>query len=150
MTMGLLEQLKEQMKVSMRAKDKLRLKTIRMALAAVKQREIDERITLEDADVLAILVKMVKQRRDAATQFGDANRQDLVDIELQEITVIEEFLPKPLTSDEINALIKDAIEQAGASSMQEMGKVMAILKPQVQGRADLGKISGLIKAAFAG
>ena len=148
--MGLLEQLKEQMKVSMRAKDKLRLKTIRMALAAVKQREIDERITLEDADVLAILVKMVKQRRDAATQFGDANRQDLVDIELQEITVIEEFLPKPLTSDEINALIKDAIEQAGASSMQEMGKVMAILKPQVQGRADLGKISGLIKAAFAG
>ena len=150
MTMDLLEQLKEQMIVSMRAKDKLRLKTIRMALAAVKQREIDERITLEDADVLAILVKMVKQRRDAATQFEDANRQDLVDIELQEITVIEEFLPKPLTSDEINALIKDAIEKAGASSMQEMGKVMAILKPQVQGRADLGKISGLIKAAFAG
>ncbi|NRA59995.1 MAG: GatB/YqeY domain-containing protein [Psychrobium sp.] len=148
--MDLLEQLKEQMIVSMRAKDKLRLKTIRMALAAVKQREIDERITLEDADVLAILVKMVKQRRDAATQFEDANRQDLVDIELQEITVIEEFLPKPLTSDEINALIKDAIEKAGASSMQEMGKVMAILKPQVQGRADLGKISGLIKAAFAG
>ena len=150
MTMGLLEQLKEQMKVSMRAKDKLRLKTIRMALAAVKQREIDERITLEDADVLAILVKMVKQRRDAATQFGDANRQDLVDIELQEITVIEEFLPKPLTSDEINALIKDAIEQAGASSMHEMVKVMAILKPQVQGRSDLVKISCLIKAAFAG
>ena len=150
MTMGLLEQLKEQMIVSMRAKDKLRLKTIRMALAAVKQREIDERITLDDNAVLAILVKMVKQRRDAATQFEDANRQDLVDIELQEITVIEEFLPKPLTSDEINALIKDAIEKAGASSMQEMGKVMAILKPQVQGRADLGKISGLIKAAFAG
>ena len=150
MTMDLLEQLKEQMIVSMRAKDKLRLKTIRMALAAVKQREIDERITLEDADVLAILVKMVKQRRDAATQFEDANRQDLVDIELQEITVIEEFLPKPLTSDEINALIKDAIEKAGASSMQEMGKVMAILKPQVQGRADLGKISGISKAAYAG
>jgi uncharacterized protein YqeY len=147
--MNLNEQLRDQMKVSMRAKDKERLKTIRMALAAVKQREIDERITLTDQDVLAILVKMVKQRRDAAQQFADANRQDLADIELQEITVIEEFLPKPLTSDEVDSLIKAAIEQAGATSMQEMGKVMAILKPQVQGRADLGKISGLIKAAFS-
>ena len=146
----LIEQLKEQMKVSMRSKDKLRLKTIRMALAAVKQREIDERITLDNEAVLAILVKMVKQRRDAATQFADANRQDLVDIELQEITVVEEFLPKPLTSDEIDALIKSAIDDSGASSMQEMGKVMALLKPQVQGRADLGKISGLIKSALAG
>ena len=147
--MNLNEQLRDQMKVSMRAKDKERLKTIRMALAAVKQREVDERITLTDQDVLAILVKMVKQRRDAAQQFADANRQDLADIELQEITVIEEFLPKPLTSDEVDSLIKAAIEQAGATSMQEMGKVMAILKPQVQGRADLGKISGLIKAAFS-
>jgi len=147
--MNLLEQLTDQMKVSMRAKDKERLKTIRMALAAVKQREIDERITLTDEDVLAILVKMVKQRRDAAQQYEDADRQDLADIELYEITVIEEFLPKPLTSDEIDSLIKAAIEQTGASSMQQMGKVMAILKPQVQGRADLGKISGLIKAAFS-
>lgn len=147
--MGLLEQLKEQMKVAMRAKDKDRLSTIRMALAAVKQREVDERITLTDDDVLAILVKMVKQRRDAAKQFEEANRQDLVDVELQEIKVIEEFLPQPLTSDEIDGLIKDAIAQTGATSMQEMGKVMAILKPQVQGRADLGKISGLIKAAFS-
>jgi len=145
----LVEQLTEQMKVSMRNKDKLRLKTIRMALAAVKQREIDERITLDNEAVLAILVKMVKQRRDAATQFEEANRQDLVDIELQEITVVEEFLPKPLTSDEIDVLIKSAIDESGASSMQEMGKVMALLKPQVQGRADLGKISGLIKAALA-
>ena len=147
--MSLLEQLKEQMKVAMRAKDKPRLSTIRMALAAVKQREIDERITLNNDDVLAILVKMVKQRRDAAKQFEEANRQDLVDVELLEIKVIEEFLPQPLTSDEIDGLIKDAIAQTGASSMQEMGKVMAILKPQVQGRADLGKISGLIKAAFS-
>ena len=145
----LVEQLTEQMKVSMRNKDKLRLKTIRMALAAVKQREIDERITLDNEAVLAILVKMVKQRRDAATQYEDANRQDLADIELQEITVIEDFLPKPLTSDEISALIKSAIDESGASSMQEMGKVMALLKPQVQGRADLGKISGLIKTALA-
>ncbi len=148
--MGLLEQLKDQMKVAMRAKDKQRLGTIRMALAAVKQREVDERITLDDAAVLAILVKMVKQRRDAANQYIDADRQDLADVELQEITVIEDFLPKPLTSDEIDALIKEAISTTGATSMQEMGKVMAILKPQVQGRADLGKISGLIKAAFAG
>jgi uncharacterized protein len=147
--MSLLEQLKEQMKVAMRAKDKPRLSTIRMALAAVKQREIDERITLTNDDVLAILVKMVKQRRDAAKQFEEANRQDLVDVELLEIKVIEEFLPQPLTSDEIDGLIKEAIAQTGASSMQEMGKVMAILKPQVQGRADLGKISGLIKAAFS-
>jgi len=145
----LVEQLTEQMKVSMRNKDKLRLKTIRMALAAVKQREIDERITLDNEAVLAILVKMVKQRRDAATQYEDANRQDLADIELQEITVVEEFLPKPLTSDEIDVLIKSAIDESGASSMQEMGKVMALLKPQVQGRADLGKVSGLIKAALA-
>jgi len=147
--MNLLEQLTEQMKVSMRAKDKERLKTIRMALAAVKQREIDERITLTDQDVLNILVKMVKQRRDAAKQYEDADRQDLADIELYEITVIEDFLPQPLTSDEIDGLIKSAIEQTGATSMQEMGKVMALLKPQVQGRADLGKISGLIKAAFS-
>ena len=147
--MSLLEQLKDQMKVAMRAKAKKRLSTIRMALAAVKQREIDERITLKDDDVLAILVKMVKQRRDAAKQFEDANRQDLVDVELQEITVIEEFLPKPLTSDEIDGLIKSAIAETNATSMQEMGKVMAILKPQVQGRADLGKISGLIKASFS-
>lgn len=146
----LIEQLTEQMKVSMRNKDKLRLKTIRMALAAVKQREIDEQITLDNEAVLAILVKMVKQRRDAASQFEEANRQDLADIELQEITMIEEFLPKPLTSDEIDALIKSAIEESGATSMQGMGKVMALLKPQVQGRADLGKVSGLIKAAFAG
>jgi len=145
----LVEQLTEQMKVSMRNKDKLRLKTIRMALAAIKQREIDEQITLDNEAVLAILVKMVKQRRDAATQYEDANRQDLADIELQEITVIEDFLPKPLTSDEIDALIKSAIDESGASSMQEMGKVMALLKPQVQGRADLGKISGLIKTALA-
>lgn len=148
--MSLLEQLKDQMKVAMRSKDKERLGTIRMALAAVKQREIDEQITLDNEAVLAILVKMVKQRRDAATQYIDANRQDLADIELQEITVIEYFLPKPLTSDEIDALIKEAISSTGATSMQEMGKVMAVLKPQVQGRADLGKISGLIKAAFAG
>jgi len=148
--MSLLENLTDQMKVAMRAKDKQRLGTIRMALAAVKQREIDERITLDDAAVLAILVKMVKQRRDAATQYIDADRQDLADIELYEITVVEYFLPKPLTSDEIDALIKEAISTTGATSMQEMGKVMAILKPQVQGRADLGKISGLIKAAFAG
>lgn len=148
--MSLLEQLKDQMKVAMRAKDKQRLGTIRMALATVKQREIDEQITVDNDGVLAILVKMVKQRRDAATQYIDADRQDLADIELQEITVIEDFLPKPLTSDEIDALIKEAISTTGATSMQEMGKVMAILKPQVQGRADLGKISGLIKAAFAG
>ncbi|MGB1297241.1 MAG: GatB/YqeY domain-containing protein [Psychrobium sp.] len=146
--MELKAQLSEQMKVSMRNKEKLRLKTIRMAQAAVKQIEIDEQTTLDDEAVLAVLVKMVKQRRDAAQQYIEADRQDLAEIEQQEIVVIEEFLPKPLTDDEINTLIKAAIEEAGATSMQQMGKVMGLLKPQVQGRADLGKISGLIKAAL--
>ncbi|MGB0834143.1 MAG: GatB/YqeY domain-containing protein [Psychrobium sp.] len=146
--MELKAQLSEQMKVAMRNKEKLRLKTIRMAQAAVKQIEIDEQTTLDDEAVLAVLVKMVKQRRDAAQQYIEADRQDLAEIEQQEIVVIEEFLPKPLTDDEINTLIKAAIEEAGATSMQQMGKVMGLLKPQVQGRADLGKISGLIKAAL--
>ncbi|MCG7532333.1 GatB/YqeY domain-containing protein [Psychrobium sp. MM17-31] len=146
--MELKAQLSEQMKVAMRNKEKLRLKTIRMAQAAVKQIEIDEQTTLDDEAVLAVLVKMVKQRRDAAQQYIEADRQDLAEVEQQEITVIEEFLPKPLTDDEINTLIKAAIEEAGATSMQQMGKVMGLLKPQVQGRADLGKISGLIKAAL--
>ncbi len=144
--MALIDDLKNAQKDAMRAKDKLRLGTIRMALAAVKQREVDERIELNDTDVLAILTKMVKQRQDAAEQFDAANRDDLSSKEREEIAVIESFLPQPLTADEIATLIDEAIESTGASSMQDMGKVMGLLKPKLQGRADMGKVSGLIKA----
>jgi uncharacterized protein len=144
--MTLLETLREAQKDAMRAKDKLRLGTIRMTLAAVKQREIDERIELTDGDVLAIITKMVKQRKDAAQQFSAAERIDLADIEYSEIVVLESFLPQPLTSVEINTLINEAMTATGAAGMQDMGKVMGVLKPQLQGRADMGKVSGLIKA----
>jgi uncharacterized protein YqeY len=143
--MNLIEQLKSAQKDAMRAKEKLRLGTIRMALAAVKQREVDERITLTDADVIAILTKMVKQRKDAASQFADANRQELADKELAEIDILNDFLPAPLTEQELESLLVKAIEQTGAAGMQDMGKVMGMLKPQVQGRTDMGKLSGIIK-----
>lgn len=147
--MSLIDELKNAQKDAMRAKDKLRLGTIRMALAAVKQREIDERIELTDTDVLAILTKMVKQRQESASQFDAAGRDDLSSKEREEILVVESFLPTPLTEDEINALIDEAIQTSGASSMKDMGKVMGPLKPKLQGRADMGKVSGMIKARLA-
>jgi uncharacterized protein YqeY len=147
--MTLLDSLKEAQKDAMRAKDKLTLKTLRMALAAVKQREVDERIELNDTDVLAILTKMVKQRKESITSFKSADRQDLIDIEEAEIAVLTRFLPQALTSEEINALIEQAMAETGAASMQDMGKVMAWLKPKVTGRADMGALSGSIKAKLA-
>lgn len=144
--MTLVETLREAMKDAMRAKDKVRLGTIRMALAGVKQREIDERIELTDADVVALLTKMVKQRKDAAGQYADANRQDLADIENNEIVILHDFLPKQLSTDEIDTLIQQALAETDASGMQDMGKVMGWLKPKVQGRADMGKLSGQIKS----
>ena len=144
--MSLLEDLKAAQISAMKAKDKLSLGTIRMALAEVKQREIDGQKTLDETDILAIITKMVKQRKDAASQFVDANRQDLADVELAEITVLTGFLPQALSEQEIAALIAEAVEQTGASGMQDMGKVMAWLKPKVQGRADMGQLSGLIKS----
>ncbi|MCP3427868.1 GatB/YqeY domain-containing protein [Opacimonas viscosa] len=144
--MSLLATLKDAQKEAMRAKDKVRLGTIRMALAAVKQKEVDERVEVTETDVLAILTKMVKQRKESAAQYVAANRQDLADVELAEIAIVESFLPQPLTADEITALITAAIAQTGAAGMQDMGKVMGVLKPQMQGRADMGKVSGLIKA----
>ena len=144
--MALLEELKDAQKDAMRAKDKLRLGTIRMALAAVKQREIDERIELNDTDVLQIITKMVKQRKDASQQFRDAGRGDLADNEDAEIVILQDFLPQALDTDEINAMIAEAIAQTGASGMADMGKVMGVLRPKMQGRADLGQVSGLIKA----
>ena len=149
--MSLLDDLKNAQKEAMRAKDKIRLGTVRMALSAVKQHEIDGRtnpdyIALDDEGVLAILIKMVKQRKDAASQYETAGRQDLLDIELAEIDILQDFMPKALSEEELDALIVQAMAESGASSMQDMGKVMGLLKPKVQGRADMGKLSGKIKA----
>ena len=143
--MTLLAQLKDAQKDAMRAKDKLSLGAIRMVLAAIKQREVDERIELTDADITSVLVKLVKQRRDSEAQFRSAGRDDLAEIEANEIKVLEDFLPKPLSEEEILALIEKAIADCGASGMQDMGKVMGLIKAEAEGRADMGKISGLIK-----
>ena len=139
-------QLTDAMKAAMRAKDAVRLGTIRMLQAAIKQVEVDERIEPDDARLLAILDKQLKQRTDASKQYRDAGRDDLADKEDAEIEVIREFLPQPLSADEIAALIDQAIADTGASGMQDMGKVMGLLKPKLQGRADMGQVSGQIKA----
>ena len=137
-------------KAAMRAKQKERLGVLRMVTAEFKRIEVDERIELDDARVLAVLDKMAKQRRDAATQYKDADRPELAEVEEFEITVIQDFLQQALTDEEIQALISDAISSTGAASMGDMGKVMGVLKPQVQGRADMGAVSKLIKAALQG
>jgi hypothetical protein len=133
------------MKAAMKGGEKARLGVIRLMLAAVKQREVDERIELDDSQVLAVLDKMVKQRRDSIAQYSAAGREDLASTEAAEITVIREFLPEGLSEDEILAIIAAAIADSGAESVRDMGKVMAIVKPQVQGRADVGVVSGLVK-----
>jgi hypothetical protein len=138
------------MKQAMRAKEKMRLGTIRMALAAVKQREVDERIELDDAQVLATLDKLVKQRREAEAQYRDAGRDDLADTEAAERDVLSEFLPEPLSDGDLDALIQQSIQSTGAESMRDMGKVMAELKPQVQGRTDMGALSARVKAQLTG
>ena len=143
--MTLIERLKDEQKAAMKAKDKPRLGAIRLALSAIKQREVDEKITLNDDDVLAVLTKMVKQRRDSVAQYEAAGRQDLADVEHAEISVLAEFMPQALTEEEISALMDEAIAATGATSMQDMGKVMGVLKPQIQGRADMGIVSKLVK-----
>ena len=143
--MSLLITLKDAQKDAMRAKDKQRLNPIRMVLAAIKQREIDEQITLDDAGITSVIVKLVKQRRDSYTQYKDAGRDDLADIEANEIVALETFLPQQFSEEEIIALIDAAIADTNAAGMQDMGKVMGIIKSKAEGRADLGKISGLIK-----
>ena len=144
--MTLTERLKGEQITAMKARNKPRLGAIRLALSAIKQREVDEKITLSDDDVLVVLTKMIKQRRDSVSQYEAANRQDLADIELAEITVLDEFMPQPLSDDEVVALLDAALTSTGATTMQDMGKLMAVLKPQVQGRADMGKVSQLVKA----
>ena len=138
-------QINEAMQTAMRAKEKVRLGTIRLVLAEIKKVEVDERINPDDTRVISILDKMVKQRRDSIKQFTDAGRNELAAKEQSEIEVIHEFLPQPLSQEEIASLIDEAIASTGAASMQDMGKVMGLLKPQMAGRADMGKISGLIK-----
>lgn len=137
------------MKDAMRAKDKATLGTIRLILAEIKRIEVDERINVDDQRVIATLDKMLKQRRDSIEQYRNADRSDLAEIEEQEMTVIQTFLPAQLSDDEIAELVAAAISQSGAESMKDMGKVMGILKPQLQGRADLGAVSGKIKAALS-
>ena len=138
-------QINEAMKAAMRAKEKERLGAIRLVLAEIKKVEVDERIDPDDARVTSILDKMVKQRRDSIKQFTDAGRDELAAKEQSEIEVIQEFLPQPLSEEEIASLIEEAIASTGATSMQDMGKVMGLLKPQMAGKADMGKVSGLIK-----
>ena len=140
------QQITTEMKAAMRAKDKERLSTIRMMLAELKRIEIDERIELDDTRVITVLDKMSKQRRDSISQFEEAARMDLASAERRELEVIKTFLPQPLTDEEVAAIVKQAAEESGAQSMQDMGKVMGLIKPQVQGRADMGTISKLVKA----
>ncbi|GAB5994636.1 GatB/YqeY domain-containing protein [Aeromonas enteropelogenes] len=147
--MSLKDQLKDQQKLAMLAKDKQRLGAIRLLMAEIKQREVDTRVELTDEDILAVVTKMVKQRRDAISQFEAAGRQDLADKESAEIVVLQEFLPQQLTADEISALIEQAIAQSGAAVMADMGKVMAVLKPNIQGRADIGAVSAQVKTRLA-
>ncbi|MFQ1902096.1 GatB/YqeY domain-containing protein [Aeromonas veronii] len=147
--MSLKDQLKDQQKLAMLAKDKARLGAIRLLMAEIKQREVDTRIELNDEDILAVVTKMVKQRRDSISQFETAGRQDLADKESAEIVVLQEFLPQQLTADEIAALIEQAITESGAAVMADMGKVMAVLKPKIQGRADVGAVSAQVKTRLA-
>jgi hypothetical protein len=143
--MALRDRITEDMKNAMRAGEKERLATIRLALAAIKQREVDERITLDDAQVLAVLEKMIKQRREAVTQFESGGRPDLVAKENAEIALLQTYLPAQMSSAEIDALIAEAIAATGAASIKDMGKVMAVVKPKAQGRADMGAVSARIK-----
>jgi len=147
---SLKERITEDMKSAMRAKDTLRLGTIRLLLAAMKQREVDERIELDDAAITGIIEKLIKQRRDSISQFQTAGRQDLVDGEQAELAILQAYLPEPLSAGEIDAAVSAAVAESGASSVKDMGKVMALLKTRLAGRADMGQVSALIKAKLAG
>jgi len=143
--MSLKERITEDMKSSMRSGDKERLATIRLVLAAIQQREVDERIQLDDTQVLAVLEKMLKQRRESITQFQAGGRTDLVAKESAEVAVLQGYLPAQLSDSEVEALIRAAIATTGATTLKDMGKVMAAVKPQVQGRTDMGALSNRIK-----
>ncbi|EEG10515.1 GatB/YqeY domain-containing protein [Pseudogulbenkiania ferrooxidans] len=148
--MSLKLRISDDMKTAMKAKDAERLGTIRLLMAAIKQKEVDERVELDDAGIIAVVDKMLKQRRDSVTQYEAAGRQDLADKEKAEMDVLTGYLPQPLTEAEIDALIDTAVVQSGAASMQDMGKVMGLLRPQMAGRADMAVVSARIKAKLAG
>jgi uncharacterized protein YqeY len=148
--MSLKQQLTEDMKTAMRGGDKDRLGVIRLILAAVKQREVDERIELDDMQTIAVLEKMLKQRKDSVSQYASAGREDLADVERAEMAVIEAYLPAKLSDAEIDALIDAAIAETGASSARDMGKVVAAVKTKAAGRADMAQVSGRIKARLGG
>ncbi len=147
--MSLKARIQNDMKSAMKAGDKARLGVIRLILAAIKQREVDERIELDDEQVLAVLDKMVKQRRDSIAQYTEAGRDELAAAEQAEVAIIQDYLPEALSEDEITAIVEQAIAETGASSMRDMGKVMGKVKPQVQGRADMGQVSALVKQKLA-
>ena len=147
--MTLKAQITEDMKTAMRAKDSARLGAIRLLLAAIKQREVDERIELSDVDVIGAIEKMLKQRRDSITAYESANRHDLADVEKFEVTVLQTYLPQQLTENEVKAILEQVVVDTAAVGVKDMGKVMAAIKPLVAGRADMGKISGLIKVRLA-
>ena len=137
------------MKLAMKAQDKLALKAIRMIIGAIKQKEIDDRIELNDSQVLAVIQKMVKQRKDSISQFSDAGRTDLVEVEESELSIINNYMPEQLSDDEVDAAVTKVIADSGADSMKHMGKVMGILKVQLDGKADMGTVSQLIKAKLS-
>ena len=147
--MSLKERITEDMKSAMRAKESARLSAIRLLLAAIQQREIDERVQLTDADVVSVIEKMLKQRRDSIQQFEAAGRQDLANGEKFETTLLQAYMPAAMSETEISAAVEDAVSASGASSIQEMGKVMAVLKPKLAGKADMAKVSALVKAKLA-
>lgn len=148
--MSLKAQITEDMKAAMRAKEMDRLGTIRLLQAAIKQREVDERIELDDAAVLAVVDKMIKQRKDSISQFQQAGREDLVAKESAEVAVLQAYLPAQLSDAEIDAAVRDAVAKAGAAGPQDMGKVMGLLKQALAGRADMTQVSARVKAALAG
>ncbi|MFM9834884.1 MAG: GatB/YqeY domain-containing protein [Methylophilaceae bacterium] len=147
--MNLKAQITEDMKNAMRAKETARLGTIRLLLAAMKQREVDERIELTDADIISVIEKMLKQRRDSIAAYESAKRADLADVEKAEVAVLQTYLPQQLSEDEIKVILDKVVADTGAVGMQDMGKVMAAIKPLVAGKADMGKISGLIKSRLS-
>jgi hypothetical protein len=147
--MPLKDRITEDMKAAMRAKDQPRLSAVRLLLAAMKQKEVDERVELADADVLAIIEKMIKQRRESIAQYESAGRKDLAGVEQFELKVLSEYLPQQLSETEIAEAIAAALAESGAAGVKDMGKVMALLKPRLAGRADMGKVSALVKARLS-
>jgi hypothetical protein len=148
--MALRERINEEIKTAMKAREQQKLDALRLLLSEVKRKEVDERITLDDAGVVSVVEKMIKQRKDSISQFEKAARQDLADKEKFEVGILEAYLPQQLSAAEVDAIVAEAIASTGAKGAADMGKVMAVVKPKLAGRADMGKVSGLVKAKLAG